>query len=478
MSQISCKYHPDSPARWVCSTCSINYCKSCVSEEDTGRGVFCPVCKNKLHPVSSSNAIKPFWIISGKFFAYPLHLHPLGFLIVLTILYAQFDPTLMGKLMHFVISIVFMKYTYAVLEDTAHGHLKPLPINGKVINDELDLPFKQILLTLIISAINIYILIHFGYAAVSVSVVLTSVAFPAVIMVLALKHSFFSALNPILIVNVIKRIGAAYFLLALLLLLLLSASATVMNVLYSSVSYNSYILISSFVNMYFALIMFHLMGYVLYQYHTELGFDIAVRADDIKIKSSDEPVINSQLRGVEILVQEGKVQEANARLALMINENPANNDFQMYNLKLQHLLGDMDAYNKHAKKYISYLFASQQIPHAIKILPIILTSSPSFKPAQATERFELAKLLKQNGRSKAAVMLINKLHTDFPSFKEIPEAYFMASKILCEQLGNDMQAISILNFLLLKFPEHALRGEIETYLGLIKTLNKKTNPLK
>jgi len=471
MSQILCKYHPQTPANWACSQCHINYCKSCISQEDTGRGVHCPVCKTKMHSIGAGNSIKPFWLISGKFFLYPLNLYPLSLLIILTILYSQFDPTLMGKLMQFVLSIVFMKYSYAVLEDTALGHLKPLPINSKVINDELDLPFKQIILTFAISAANASVYNNFGYAAVSVTVIITAITFPANVMVLAMEHSFFAAFNPILIFSVIKRIGAAYFLLTFLLLMLFSASSSVMNFLYSSVSYSTFVLISSFINMYFTLIMFHLLGYTLYQYHEELGYIIETDVNDETNNPTSKTVLDPELRIIEILIQEGKNKEANAKLSLLIKENPSNHEAQIHNLKLQQLLGDMDAYNKYAKKYISYLLSTQQISQITKVLPTIFSVNPSFKPEHPSERFELAKLLKQNGQSKAAVTLINNLHIDYPEFKQIPEAYLLASKILCEQLGNDQQATNILTFLLKKFPDSELQQEIKEYLQVVNNLS-------
>lgn len=469
MAQISCKYHPQSPARWSCISCHINYCKSCVPNNSNGRLPHCTICKNKLNSVSSGNAIKPFWLISGKFFLYPLNLYPISLLIILTILYAQFDPTLMGRLMQFSISIVFMKYTYAVLEDTALGHLKPLPINTKVINDELDLPFKQIILTFAISSANAYVFKNFGYAAFSISAIITSIAFPANVMVLAMEHSFFAAFNPIFIISVIKRIGAPYFLLTFLLLMLVSASGSLMNILYKSVPYSTFVFISSFINMYFTLVMFHLMGYVLYQYHDELGYNI--ETEDLPENKLNTPSVSPELRAVEILIQEGKTKEASIHLSLLLKENPSDHDAQLHNLQLQKLLGDMKAYDKSAKKYISYLFESQQMTLAVKTLSTIFIVNPSFKPDKAEERFELAKLLKQNGQSKAAVSFINNLHNDAPNFQKIPEAYLMAAKILCEQLGNDKQAINIINFLLSKFPDSHIYNEIQEYLKVINNLN-------
>ena len=472
MAQITCKYHPQIPARWYCPSCQINYCKSCMPSDKTKRGPYCTVCKERLQSVGTGNAITPFWIRSGKFFLYPLHWIPLSFLIILTVLNAQFDTSLMGKLIQFAISIVFMKYAYAVLENTALGHLKPLPINANVINEELELPFKQILLIFAIGAANVSVFKTLGFNAFAVTVVISSVAFPANVMVLAMEHSFFSAFNPILVISLIKRIGAPYFLLTFLLLMLLSASGTMMNVLYSTVSYSNFVLISSFVSMYFMLTMSHLMGYTIYQYHEQIGYIIEQEDDeDVKNKKKNPVPSNPELRHFEILLQEGKTEEASQKITQIIRENPADHDARMLDLKFQKLLGDMPNYEKHAKKYISYLVAQDKLQEAAKTLNTILITMPTFKPENANERYELAIILKQAGQNKAAVSIVNNLHIDFPDFKKLPEAYFMAAKILCDNLGNDKQAKDILKFLLLKYPDSELKSEIKEYINILNNLS-------
>ena len=472
MAQIHCKYHSTVPASWFCPTCHINFCTSCIPDDNQGQEPFCTVCKNRAQAIGKGNLITPFWMKPGSFFLYPLHLYPLILLVALTILYAQFDPTLMGKLMQLVITIVFMKYTYAVLEDTALGHIKPLPINAKVINDELELPFMQILLTLAISAANVSVYKHFGFAAFSVSTILTAIAFPANVMVLAMEHSLFSAFNPILVIGVIKRIGPPYFLLAFFLMLLISASSTMMNILYDTVSYSTFITISSFVNMYFTLIMFHLTGYVLYQYHYELGYNLENDAIDTPAHTQLEQTINHEVRPIEILIQEGKTDEANIKLQHVINQNPNNHDAQLLSLKLQQLLGNMDSYNNQAKNYISFLLSQGKMNLALKTLQSTLLLNPAFIPEKAKERLTLAKLLKQNGQFKAAVSLINNLHIDSPNFDKIPEAYLLAAKILYEHLGNDKQAKNILEFLMKKHPNNPHQHEIKESLLMINKLKK------
>jgi len=472
MAQISCKYHPTKPSRWFCPECQINYCKSCMPSVPGKRGPFCTVCKELLQSVGAGNAITPFWIRSGKFFLYPLHIFPLSLLIFLTVLNAQFDQSVLGLLLQFSVSIVFMKYAYAVLDDTAKGRLKPLPINAQVINDELELPFKQLLLTFAIAAANVSIYRTFGATATAITVFISTFALPANIMVLALERSFFAAFNPIIIFGFMRRIGAAYLLLALFLLLLMSASGTIMNLVYGTVTKTNFILISSFVNMYFMLIMFHLMGYILYQYHEQLGHSIDIEEDDKtnKKKGVTQVQDNPELRHFEILMQEGKTEDANSKITQIIRENPTDHAARMLDLKLQKLLGDMEAYDKHAKKYISYLVAQDQLNEAAKVLNTVLITIPKFKPEKAPERLALAKNLKQNGQNKAAVGIVHNLHIDFPDFKSIPEAYLLAAKILCDNLAQDKQAKAILQFLLKKYPNCEQTSEIKEYLSILNNI--------
>ena len=437
------------------------------------RGPFCTVCKDQLQSVGSGNAITPFWIRSGKFFLYPLHIFPISLIVFLTVLSAQFNQTVVGLLMQFALSIVFMKYAYASLDSTAQGNLKPLPIDAKIINDELELPFKQIILTFAITAANIQIYRLFGLTVVGITAFISTLAFPANVMVLAIERSIFAAFNPIIIFGFIRRIGAAYLLLALFLMLLLTESDTMMNFMPESVSKTNFILISSFVNMYFMLIMYHLMGYILYQYHEVLGYHVEVNEDDDKSTkkgNASQPVTDPELRHFEILLQEGKTDEANNKITQIIRENPTNHEARMMDLKLQKFLGNMEEYEKHAKKYISYLIAQEQLNDASKVINTVLTAAPKFKPENAAERVILAKSLKQNGQNKAAVGLVHNLHVDFPDSKLIPEAYLLAAKILSDNLGQDKQAKAILGFLLKKYPGCEQQDEIKQYLDILKNL--------
>ncbi|MGD8712571.1 MAG: hypothetical protein PVG50_06985, partial [Thiohalophilus sp.] len=174
--------------------------------------------------LGAGNVIRPFWHRLPHFFLFPAHLTPLLFLLALTVLSVLVSRSLFGLLIQLVINIVFLKYAFVVMEDMAHGHLKPRPISGSVLSDELELPFKQIFLIIFMATVNYKVQEYFGSGPFTLVLIFTVLAFPASIMVLAIEHSFFKALNPLVLLVTMKRIGPSYFILCIFLMLLLFGS--------------------------------------------------------------------------------------------------------------------------------------------------------------------------------------------------------------------------------------------------------------
>jgi len=75
-----------------------------------------------------------------------------------------------------------------------------------------------------------------------------------------------------------------------------------------------HLLLFSFAKSYYTIISYHLMGYVILQYHEQIGYKVDY--DDYKDPSAkaDEPVEDEPdaaiLKEVNLLIQEGKLDEA------------------------------------------------------------------------------------------------------------------------------------------------------------------------
>ncbi|MGD8812254.1 MAG: hypothetical protein PVH16_05930 [Thioalkalispiraceae bacterium] len=471
MSQIYCKYHPAVPARWACRQCQIDYCSQCTPKKDKYKEPHCPVCGGKLDSLGAGNVITPFWHRIPHFFIYPANLVPLLVMLGLVVIDMAVSGSIFGFLVQLAVLIVFVKYAYVVLEQSAQGYLQPKPFSTSDITEELELPFKQLLVIFIMYSANAFVLKNIGPGMFFITMLLTVFSFPASVMVLAVEHSFFSAFNPLVVLTSIKRIGLPYLILCIFLALLLSGSWFVMDLVHGVLPTSLVLPAVIFVSMYFTLIMFHMMGYVIYQYHEKLGYTIEQEFDEATNKNSatTRPAEKST-REFEILIQEGKQDEANKRMQQQIADNP--NDmalWQQYH-KFLYVTKDKGNLQKYGSRYISRLMHEGRPSRAMQVFCDIRQVIDNFKPDNATERFELARLLASNGQGRLAISLLNNLHSDFPSYADIPRAYQLVAKLLCEQFNDDARAKSVLEFVMKKYPSHPDIESIKDYYKVVDNL--------
>jgi hypothetical protein len=469
MAKIFCKYHPDTPARWACRHCQINFCTTCIPGEDD-RLPECPVCHRQVESLGTGNVIKPFWQRLPAFFIYPAQIAPLLFILILAAIDLVLGFTIFGILVQLILFVVFMKYAYVVLEQTAQGYMEPPAVTWSALSEELELPFKQLFVVFLLIVVNSQLYTWGGGGLLFVGQVLTALLFPASVMVLAVEHSFFSAINPITLAGVIRRIGAPYLLLWLFLYMLMTG---VMEITYYLAMYlpaDFYKPIGNFLSMYLTLMVFHMMGYVLYQYHEELGFSIQQEYEE----ATDPSVLEASpgLREVEILFHEGKVDAARQRLTGLIKEHPGNMQYRELLHRLMINTGDRDGLRVDSAEYIVRLLLNDKPSEAQRVFTDCYKLDQGFKFGNAKQRHAMAQLLYRNGQARAALALLGNLHADFPAYDAIPDAYLLVAKILCENFNQDAKARQVLEFLQQKYPSHPSMPQVVEYMDMMAALGK------
>lgn len=470
MEKIYCKYHPATPARWHCQPCRVNFCSGCISPEREGEAPACPLCGQRTTSLGAGNLITPFWQRIPRFFLFPAYPAPLLFVLALTILSAIVaGPSLFGMLLLLAVNLVFLKYAFVILEDTADGYLKPRPITSEVIAQELELPIKQLFLIFFIGTINFKVLEYFGFGPFVLIALLSITLFPAAIMVLAVEHSFFRAVNPLMLLVTIKRIGPSYFILCVFLLLLLSGGGLASELLVNVLPQKLWFASSNFISMYFTLIMYNMMGYVIYQYHEQLGHSVTEEYLETGSDNGQQSA-DPRYRQIDILMQEGKTAEAEQKLKQTVKENPG--DFVAWEKLHRFYIAtkNRDGLMNHSAGYVSRLLHTKKPSEAMRVYLEASQIAPRIKPGAARERHELAELLRTNGQSRAALNLLNNLHQEFPSYEGIPSAYLLVAKIMFEYFGEEQKALQVLDFLNKKFPNHPLQPEVAEYRQVIERM--------
>ncbi len=474
MAKTFCKYHPDVPARWACRHCLIDFCKNCIQAENDQLPT-CPVCGKQVESLGAGNLIRPFWHRIPQFFIYPLQFPPLLFMLLLTVLSIivnkiPTDIMPFGVLIELAMVMLFVKYAYVVLEHTAQGYLQAQRIRGKLLTENLETPFKQLFIVFLffIGLSELSGLQDEGPLYIGIS--FTALVFPASVMVLAVEHRLIRAMNPIILLNMIRRIGGAYFIMCVFLLILLMSAMQATTIMADYLPESIYMPVGNFIVMYFTLIMFNMMGYVLYQYHEELGYSIQQEYIEAANPASWPHETEPALREVEILFQEGKLGEVRERLIQMSRAEPGN---MQYRERLHRLLlasKDIEGLRNYTADYISRLMLDNRPSEAIRVFTDCYKLDKDFRFGNGQQRFAMARLLNKNGQARAALNLLTNLHVDFPGYEGIPDAYLLVARILCESFNEDSKARQILEFLQTKYPEHPRMPQVKEYMTVVNGL--------
>ena len=167
-------------------------------------------------------------------------------------------------------------------------------------------------------------------------------------------------------------------------------------------------------------------------------------------------------------MHEGKYKEASRELQQLIRKNPSDIEARQRLLKLTRLTGDQELHRQQGQDFISYLIAENKMGPAVKVYQEGSEFDKSFKPAKAVERMDMARYLRQSNQGKLAMAVLNNLHSDFPTFDGVPDAYLIVAQLLAEKFNDDQRAIQVLEFILNNYPSHSRISEVEEYLRIIR----------
>jgi len=396
---------------------------------------------------------------------------------VVSVVFAITSLTPVGFIFGLLLLVVFLLYGYDVLEETSQGHLEAKPFGGDLLTDDLFRRAKQIAIIVLFLLLDNYITSGMGFAFSGIGYELfgrsiIALVLPASIMILAVNDSFFRAINPIILFDTVQRIGGPYFIMYFFLMLLINSLMYVTIWMVDFLPSVIYQPLWFFVGMYFMLIMFNMMGYVLYQYHEELDYSISEEFSDSSTATTLVD-FDPALREVEILFQEGKVDEARQRLLRLIRDNPGNLIYRERLHKLHINLGRIEQMHESSADYIVRLLSEQRPSEAQRVFSECYQLDKTFKFGTGRQRHAMAKLLYKNGQARAALALLNNMHQDYPGYEGIPDAYLLVAKILCETFNEDTKAEQVLDFLQKKYSQHPCNVDVQAYRKVVASLAER-----
>ncbi|MGD2185396.1 MAG: tetratricopeptide repeat protein [Desulfobacterales bacterium] len=476
--KIFCDYHPTKPAHWNCEKCAANLCPACVTQRDQEGYVkgqklhLCPKCYLPVEWIGVGNLIDPFWKRLPKIFAYGFYARPLVLVTIIAVVSAFFtNPGIFSLVVRGLLGIMLLKYSFESLKATASGNLKPPKVNAETVTSDIGPVLKQGVMFILIGFGFGFLFATFGPFIAYPYLYFIGLLIPSMIIILVSSGSLLNALNPLAVGSIAIRIGAGYLLVYLFFSILGSAPTVLGHYLIQHFPEALHVPMMTFAQGFYTIVTYHLLGYVILQYHEEVGYQV----DQEDFRDPSEKAIEQGpadpdaqvLNAVNPLIQEGKLDEAIALIVEMttvVGIRGVNLAERYYTLlKIKKKIPEM---LKHAELFLELLAIQNNKNKALKVYIECKKIKPDFLP-DANALFKLAGWLNEMGKSKEAIATYNRLVKEYPEHKMVPKAFFRVAQIFQDRLMSPDNARKILSGVKKKYPDHEIIPHVDNFLANI-----------
>jgi len=403
---------------------------------------------------------EPFWTRLRAIALYPLHGAALWSMIALSLCALLGHLPGIGWFLGIIVSLATYRYAFEVLRHTANGH-PGAPDYGMGPGDGA----IGRLIVLMILAITAVMLV----AAFTRSGALTLIALGAVVLLtpgsiisLAMDGSLRRALNPAVPLGLATRIGWPYLAAVCLLFVILASSLTAavwlgrfMPPLISHLAVN-------FMTTWGLFSIFHLLGYLVYQYHEVLGFEPDALAE-LRRPDPDQRLLDE----AEAHVRDGRAQDAREALRGAIRGRAVSLAVHELYQRLLRKDGASPELRDHGQQYISRLIAEKQERRALAVLRETIEQDPDFVPAQVEHAILLAERARLGGQYQLACDALQAMLRAWPKRSEAPQWSLDAALLLAERYNRDEEARSLLRQALDRCEDEEQRRRLEAALAAL-----------
>ena len=414
--------------------------------------------------LGAATEVVPFWHRLGAFFRYPFHTDPLMVIAICTLVPALVPQSFLGMLVWLLLALALMKYTYAVINHTAEGHLKPPPLAAAFSGSGFNIVLLQILVFALMGGLVVASGMLGGPLLMFLTLAFVILALPASIMVLAMERNVSAAVNPLNLATLIARIGSPYFLLYGYLILLVLASGAAQD--FALTHFADWVSrpLAGFLNSTFTLMLFHMLGYLLFQYQEELGF-----AADYQDQLDPQPQHNRDRSqrfdaDLDMNLKDGNYERVQTLLLERFKHEPDNplRIGQLY--QLLSARNDIDSLQAYHPRIMAWLAERNDGKALADMLAQLQRADPQFCLQDAELSVMVADTLYRNGHYRQLLKLLQGFHKRFAHSPALVPAYLLVAQTLANGLGQWEKATAFLSFIQRECPQHPQHSQIQHYL--------------
>lgn len=419
-------------------------------------------------PIAQPTAVVPFWNRLREITRYPAHMSAMITIVLLAIgnlaVYLPFGPILI-----LLVTVAMYRFAFECLRSTANGYMEPPEITHA---SDGSLGWKLIglmLVFLFVAGLGVALL---GPAIGVALMVFLGVCLPGATMTLAMDGSLSSALNPSKWIAIFTRIGWPYLAVVGLCLVILTSQMYAGALVATFLPRILALIVVGIISNYALVMTFHLMGYLIYQYSDDIGFqpEAPQMVRPNAIRDLDQDVLDDAAE----LVRAGNPEDATGLLRVHMRGRGGTPAVHTQYRRLLGLANDRDELLRHGQESLSILVAQGKERQALDLLSECQALDPSFAPTESKEITQLAKMAAQGGKPQLAISLLSDFHKRFPRSFDVPQNGLLSATLMHELLNQDDKARELLEYVKDNHPDDPLIPEIDARLAMIERMMAST----
>jgi len=428
-----CAYHPLQASTYECDQCGEGRCDRCVDNES-----HCLVCGRPTESLGARNNVEPFWRRLQAAFRYPFNTGTVSLIVVVSVMAGMLSilsSLILIIALYLVSTGAIMKYSFRALEDTAQGRMVA-PDIADAFQGGIGLLFQLVLMVLALIGI-VFAAGHFiGGTAAALLAFFFIIGLPAMLINFGLNHDLVASINPISTFRLMTAIGLPYGLLLGLIMVMMGSVTVLHQFIGDDWLVVSYIL-QNMASNYYLIVIFHIMGYMIFQYQGQLGFHAREDHGDGPVERSDEDLLSAR---IDIALKRGDYKNAYTQFKQALQRYPDNKTFHAKYFDCAHQLEDTAELPKAATAYLRFAHTHGQQARLFTVFNQVRTLLSNYIPDHPDLRYSLARDAAEQGDSKIAMQLLNGLHKRYPDYPKLPDAYQLLADLLDQQPGRENQA--------------------------------------
>lgn len=421
-----CKYHPLTSATYHCNTCKVHCCDTCVDEgEKPHNENRCFVCRKEMDFLGAVNSVDPFWRRLQESFRYPLKTGSLILIGAVSFFTTALSFMPLGFLWYLILEGVLLKYCFRCLENTSDGEMTA-PSITTAYEGGLSLILQLILMIVILAGSVFAVNEWLGTTAAGVVGFFYVVGLPAMLINFALSGSLIEALNPLKALQLMTSVGLPYGLLLAFLMIMMGSVGVFSEILTTKYTFLSTVA-QSIISNYYMVVMFHLMGYMIFQYQGKLGYVASEVKEDIDVRREPHKRLAAN---IDVMLKEGDFHQALKLYETAITQFPNEKEFIIKYFDFLVAVKGKVYLERFGDYYLDYLVGCNRQDKLNLAYKQILSICPAYIPKLVNLRFNLALACWKIGDAKSVVRLINGMHREFPQFENLAAAYNLLAEAL------------------------------------------------